>query len=83
MLQYHAEACRPSCCLATVEKERYKNLRDRLHPERRIVNVADPGLQHHRDRRFCRAPLLLAPRHNSCRRILEGTIESDSTSQFR
>src|SRR5262249_6303546 len=66
-LECRAEARAFGCCLATVEKERYKNWRDRLHPKGRVVNVADPGLQHYLDRRFCRAPLLFAPRHDTCR----------------
>src|SRR5436190_14597835 len=58
--------------LATARKERYKTRRDRLHPKRRITDVANSGLQHYLDCCFCGAPFLFSSRDHPVGEFLEG-----------
>jgi hypothetical protein len=60
--QYRLQNARESACLPaqrTLEKKS-----DRVSPERRPADVADPNLQHHFDRGFRRAIVLPAPGHD-------------------
>src|SRR5581483_6038394 len=76
-------AGRSGCTLARAGKERYKDGRDRLHPERRHVDVADSGLQHRLDRGVCGTPFLFSPGHDPCGRISQGIVEYHSAPEFR
>ena len=56
---------------------------DRLHPEGWLADVADSGLQRHRNRCLRGAALLFASRHHPRGRVLARALEPRAAAELR